>query len=1299
MLKYPNDIIRLSKQEKIRWKTLLAYLNSFNHVFNAFISLNLPIPESIKECINLNRKIRNQFLSGNKSMEELDSVVKKMLEASADMLLIFEAMWAETFPELKEIYGLTDRNQLITEIFDSFSVNKVEKIILPPIINVVMNNIQKTDDIVEINSKTFKNFSEFFNEYFFFKYKFIINETSKGRKPNHYILGNFFSTNPDENWFSEFSLAKIEQINSPQFTWFMFKLNSFAYEYSLQLAVKGSRVWEYPWMWFNILRRSNLKNKIIVDLGSELSPVPWLLALMGAKLVLIGYDQKYIPLWEELNEKLNLTVQWKIFNDKIIPLPNDSVDILTCFSVEESKFNNNKTIDEIIRILKPGGIFALSFNLYEPELRIITNKCEGKVFTIKEFLTIILVNNGFKKSLRTNNMENMQPFLELKKATQINPNYIAAAAILKNNQVVDSDLNFQEIIGKSYRENINNLNISLDIPVLFLIYNRPELTERTFEKIKEVRPTKLYIGADGPNPKKPHDIIKCNLTREIVSKIDWKCEIKTLFRKANLGCKYAVSSAINWFFEYEEAGIIVEDDILTSRDFFQFCKEMLIKYADDKRIMHITGNNLQFGWTRDSSSYYYSYYGSICGWATWKRAWKLYDLEMKNYPKFLADGYLNSLFSNEDEIQFRKSTFDEVYFKKLDTWDFQWTFSRLSNNGLSIIPNKNLIKNIGFLNNATHTKNINDIRSKLEIENMSFPLKHPKFISRDKVSDNRYFKKILKLDSEYIVKESNVLFKSEELRSLLVKSEEYIEKRDIEPARELVNIILKQDSNNIQALNDLAVIEILEENYITAKQILNKILAEDPQNETAIKNRSILEENDPLNTNQIQKILFVRTDSIGDCVLASSMLEPLRKKYNNSEIVVLCQEHIAPLFNDSPFLDTIITFNRSLLQKNDQYRINFLQNLRAYNFDLVMNSVYSPESITDLISININAKSIVGFYGDSYNIPRQRFETNRKYYTKLILTQNRSHELKHYEKFLDDLDIKHDQLKPVVWLNSDSETYANNFFNEHKLNRENTIAFFPFAQHFHKEYSLYIEVIKNYPGFNFLILGGNENISRKELIEFCSFNNCINLVGKTNISQLISIIKRAGLYLGSDSSGVHIACALNVPNVAVLGGAHFGRFLPYSSLTSAVCEPMECYGCGWKCKYDLVHCIQNIQPESLIEAIDTTLEYQNSKPRIFVQPQNINYRDILNKYIELEKYEIITLKSDILSSYGSSQTKTDINLYENQITPINLDFINTSRKFWNVEDLYEAMFHKDFYRSFDRKQKPGGKNKIMGKIC
>ncbi|MBU2634595.1 MAG: hypothetical protein KJ674_05120 [Nanoarchaeota archaeon] len=294
----------------------------------------------------------------------------------------------------------------------------------------------------------------------------------------------------------------------------------------------------------------------------------------------------------------------------------------------------------------------------------------------------------------------------------------------------------------------------LNTPVLFLVFNRPGPTKKVFEEIKRARPSKIYIAADGPREGKLGEKEKCEEVIKIVSDIDWSCEVKTLFRKKNLGCGKAVSSSIDWFFGEVDRGIILEDDCLPDQSFFRFCQELLKEYQDDERITQISGSNFM-GETNIEESYLFSEKHNAWGWATWKRVWKFYDYNLSNFKELHKKDRLKSFKETPLQSIAGRRKFSKLLKKELDTWDYQWIFSCRLQNGLCIVPKKNLIQNIGF-QEGTHTIKKKDFY--LDKSGIDFPLKHPKYVFNDVVYDKNFsdfflgskpkqiIRKILRLD-------------------------------------------------------------------------------------------------------------------------------------------------------------------------------------------------------------------------------------------------------------------------------------------------------------------------------------------------------------------------------------------------------------------------------------------------------------------------------------------------------------------------------------------------------------------------
>ena len=277
-------------------------------------------------------------------------------------------------------------------------------------------------------------------------------------------------------------------------------------------------------------------------------------------------------------------------------------------------------------------------------------------------------------------------------------------------------------------------DFQLRTPVALIIFNRPDTTERVFKEIAKAKQPKLFIIADGPRMDRPGEKELCEQARAIVPNIDWNCEVFTNFADTNMGCKKRVASGIDWVFEQVEEAIILEDDCLPEQSFFRFCEEMLIKYRDNERVGMVSGGNLQFGNNRGSGSYYFSRYTHIWGWASWRRAWQHYDLEMTQWPAFRDEGWIDMMFSNKGEREYWRYSFDAVYSGKLDTWDCSWTLTSLIRGMLQVVPNVNLISNIGFGPDATHTHEAG-LLTDIPTQSMVFPLKHPNFVLANTIAD------------------------------------------------------------------------------------------------------------------------------------------------------------------------------------------------------------------------------------------------------------------------------------------------------------------------------------------------------------------------------------------------------------------------------------------------------------------------------------------------------------------------------------------------------------------------------------
>jgi len=272
-------------------------------------------------------------------------------------------------------------------------------------------------------------------------------------------------------------------------------------------------------------------------------------------------------------------------------------------------------------------------------------------------------------------------------------------------------------------------------PVLVLAFNRPHTTAAVMESLRAVRPPKVFFAVDGPRSDRPRERELVLEVQRLVERIDWPCQVETLFRESNLGCKKAVSEAITWFFGHVKAGIILEDDCVAHPSFFPYAAELLERYDDDERIMVVSGDNFQFGRQRTDYSYYYSRYTHIWGWATWRRAWEHFDFAMTQWPEIRNGNWLDDLLADPGHVRYWKGIFDETHGNRNSSWAYRWTYSVWAQGGLTVLPNVNLVSNIGFGVDGTHTWRRSSRFAALEAAPMEFPLRHPPYMIRDAEAD------------------------------------------------------------------------------------------------------------------------------------------------------------------------------------------------------------------------------------------------------------------------------------------------------------------------------------------------------------------------------------------------------------------------------------------------------------------------------------------------------------------------------------------------------------------------------------
>jgi hypothetical protein len=282
-------------------------------------------------------------------------------------------------------------------------------------------------------------------------------------------------------------------------------------------------------------------------------------------------------------------------------------------------------------------------------------------------------------------------------------------------------------------------HVGSSAPVLFLVFNRPERTRSVFQAIRAVRPARLFVAADGPRPDRPADAGRCVDARAIATAVDWPCDVQTLFRDNNLGCGRAVSEAISWFFGQVSEGIVLEDDCEPDPSFFDFCTVLLERYRGDRRVFKIAGTNPLGHWgDMENGSYLYSSYGYSWGWASWRDRWSSFDLSLADWPSFERSAHARYYpFSRQ-----RNAGFRATHSGLIDTWDYQWHFAISRNHGLVVVPRLNLVRNIGFDAEATHTRNGLSLYARNRVCQLLPPFLPPRFMLPDRPYEQAMYRLI-----------------------------------------------------------------------------------------------------------------------------------------------------------------------------------------------------------------------------------------------------------------------------------------------------------------------------------------------------------------------------------------------------------------------------------------------------------------------------------------------------------------------------------------------------------------------------
>jgi ADP-heptose:LPS heptosyltransferase len=619
-------------------------------------------------------------------------------------------------------------------------------------------------------------------------------------------------------------------------------------------------------------------------------------------------------------------------------------------------------------------------------------------------------------------------------------------------------------------------------PVLFIIFNRPDVTSLVFNEIKKAQPKQLFVAADGPRANRPADIELCRETRAIIDLVDWPCEVKTLFREHNLGCGDAVSSAITWFFEQVEEGIILEDDCLPHPTFFSYCQDLLEYYRNNPKVMHIGGVNFQNDHKRGDASYYFSGITHVWGWASWRRAWQLYNFNVSDFYTFVRDEKIYDYFPNEKLALHWLQNFKSMYYHQIDTWDHQWSYAVLNNGGLSIVPNTNLISNIGFREDATHTSSSNSVYANAKTSAIQFPLKHPLKVELNQEADYYFFQDVEKLP----IAENNSIYSLRmKLRSFLSRSLEYVLRNYVFTSKfknPKKNVLIQK----VDAVGD----------YIITRNFFKEIIQSE--------------------------------------------------KYKGYNIYLLANIRLKTFIDetDKHFFKDVIYFDPNDLSKLKS-KYGFYLKLRRLKLDTIINSTYSRSVITDDIVLFSGAKNTIGFKGDTSNITIENKTVTDTYYNELIDVDSlsnvlRTHEFEKQKLFysvllnnlihitkpsIDLPFVKVEQNKICICPGAQEERRIWNSENFGKL--INLIG----------ESFSEVKII--------VICAPNEEYLGAEIMKFCEKSNLVEQVNVKSIYGLCTLLNESSLVIGNDSAPMHIAVALNKKAICISNGNHYNRFVPY----------------------------------------------------------------------------------------------------------------------------------------------------------
>ncbi len=354
-----------------------------------------------------------------------------------------------------------------------------------------------------------------------------------------------------------------------------------------------------------------------------------------------------------------------------------------------------------------------------------------------------------------------------------------------------------------------------------------------------------------------------------------------------------------------------------------------------------------------------------------------------------------------------------------------------------------------------------------------------------------------------------------------------------------------------------------------------------------------------------KKILWVRLDAIGDTILAASMLAHIYEKFDKPRITVLCEEHTAEIYEASPYVEKVIGAGKMRLFLDSKYRNGIVQYLREAGFDIALDTTCSWIQLSDLFLVGSMAKEKIAFENLA-QIPTETMEKRRKVFTRLVsFRAPYEPEMERYRDFLADMGIDVPGLNATIWTMPEDDAFAERLFAEENLVPGLTLALFAFGRSHLRTYPYYGEALRDVcaeRGFSVIAFGDGAAYKFNQACLDEVGVRSLNLSGKLTLRQTAAVMRKCRMAVGAETGLAHMACAVDIPNVIVIGGGHLGRFMPYTPKTSLVTLPLDCFNCDWSCRYEKAHCVMDVDPSVIEYAVRQTLESNSTSPRLFVHP-------------------------------------------------------------------------------------------------